>query len=454
MATEVAVINSGSGVQTFYSTYAAARLAASALDLIQIWADLTDEQILLKDKVDVSIAPGRIINMTSALPTIVDNDSGYATAVTCNITGYGIIKNDNNSGNCIKIINGSSNVSIQCDSIEGLGGVGVTGDPYEGASVLVTNITDAQKFSLICNKVINQYNAAIAFDTVTNGTNKNTINIKVKRIDTGVVDDDFGGPGLAIKGTGFIDIEEIICYNNNQCLLFQGGTVIANILKMTTRNINHFSAPYVPAVEVSGGDGTQKLTLYFDEIQILSVGGDAVKISNGTATLIGRRTYSQSGLSMDLSSNAECLVDEIISGTKGIYIHNGSSQKIIIEANYIEGSNGNDGVIKSATGSNYVLRNAKIKNTYTRSSLPYSRGIYIDDGNANDQSIEIENLIIVTGIGTNDFSIFRNGSNNIDIKNLGLFVKRKKSDNVMLKIGTGIEPPDGNFKYIISTDIT
>lgn len=28
------------------------------------------------------------------------------------------------------------------------------------------------------------------------------------------------------------------------------------------------------------------------------------------------------------------------------------------------------------------------------------------------------------------------------------------ASSIILKIGTGIEPPDGNFKYIISTDIT
>ncbi len=59
-----------------------------------------------------------------------------------------------------------------------------------------------------------------------------------------------------------------------------------------------------------------------------------------------------------VSANFQC--DEIISGTKGINIDN-SDEPIIIDANYIEGSNGNDGVINSASGSNYVLRNAKIK---------------------------------------------------------------------------------------------
>ncbi len=103
MATQVAVISASTGVRTFYTTYALARAAANALDLIEIWADLTDEQILLKNLVNIWIVPGRVINMTSALANIVDNDGTYTTAVTCNITGYGIIKNNNNSGNCIKI---------------------------------------------------------------------------------------------------------------------------------------------------------------------------------------------------------------------------------------------------------------------------------------------------------------------------------------------------------------
>lgn len=447
MTTQVAAISASSGVQTFYSTYAAARAAANALDLIQIWADLTDEQILLKNLVDIWIVPGRVIDMTSELATIVDNNGSYTTPVTCNITGYGIIKN-NNSDHCIKIINGSSNVSIQCDYIEGLGSFGSPGNLYNGASVLITNITDAQKFSLVCNKVSNQYNAAIAFDTVSSGTNKNAVNIKVNRIDTGVVDDDNVTPSVVLKGTGFLEVEEIISSNGGSCLLHQAGTFTANILKMTTKNINHFSAPYFPTVEVSGGDGTQKLNLYFDEIQNL-LGGDTVKVSNGTVTLIGRRIYSQSGLSMDLASNVDCICDEIISGTKGIYIHNSSTQKIIIDANKIEGSNGNNGVVKSMIGSNYVLRNAKIKNISTSGD---SVCIYIDSG---VQTIEIENLILVTGNTSTGKPIFRAGSISIDIKNLGLFVNLEiDRTKIILKIGTGIEPTVGNFKYIVSPDVT
>ena len=199
--------------------------------------------------------------------------------------------------------------------------------------------------------------------------------------------------------------------------------------------------------------GTQELTLYFDEIQNLSSnGGDAVIADEGILNLIGRRIYCVDGLSLDLATNANIIVDEIISETKGINIHNDSSTKIVIDSNKIEGSNGNDGVIRSVSGSNYVLRNAKIINTYTGSSAPHSRGIFISDNNqANDQTIEIENLIIVTGIGSNDASIYRDGNQNIDIKNLTLFVKKDISSNITLKIGTGIT---GNFKYIVSTDIS
>jgi hypothetical protein len=200
---------------------------------------------------------------------------------------------------------------------------------------------------------------------------------------------------------------------------------------------------------VSGGDATQNLTLYFDELQNIG-GGTGVNVEEGNVNLIGRRIYSSSGLSMDLSSNVDCQCIEIISGTKGINIHNGSSQKIIIEADYIEGSNGNDGVIKSASGSNYVLRNAKIKNTYTGSSSPYSRGIYIESGSSTtDQTIELENLIIVTGTGANDYSIYRDVSTGIVVKNLGLFVKKDKNTLVSFTIGIST-----NFKFIISTDIT
>jgi hypothetical protein len=41
---------------------------------------------------------------------------------------------------------------------------------------------------------------------------------------------------------------------------------------------------------------------------------------------------------------------KLLASTKGINISN-SDEQVIIDANFIEGSNGNDGVIKSASGS-------------------------------------------------------------------------------------------------------
>ena len=63
MATEVSVRNGSTGAIIFYSTYAAARSAASSGDTINIWANL-DEQILLKDTFNIWIAPNRIVDLT------------------------------------------------------------------------------------------------------------------------------------------------------------------------------------------------------------------------------------------------------------------------------------------------------------------------------------------------------------------------------------------------------
>ncbi|MCB0726054.1 MAG: hypothetical protein KDD00_01220 [Ignavibacteriae bacterium] len=250
-----------------------------------------------------------------------------------------------------------------------------------------------------------------------------------------------------LQGTGFISADELICGGKGSCLDFKAGNITANIIKITSLETEN--AGY-PTILLDDGSQNQNLILYFDEIQNLnSNGGDAVKITEGIATLIGRRIYALNGMSVDLNNiiiSALIQSDEIISETKGINISN-SDEQVIIDANYIEGSNGNDGVIRSASGSNYLIRNAKITNTYTSSP---SIGIYLDTGS---QTIEIENLIIVTGTETNDFSIFRNSTTNIDIKNLGLFVKKAISMHITLKIGTGTGTGE-NFKYIISNDIT
>lgn len=434
MATQEAVITQSTGAQTFDSTYASARTAANAGDLIQIWADLTDEQILLKDGVDIWIAPGRIIKTSNEMPLIIDNITGYTSPVNVNITGNGIFRNSSDKHKCVKITNSGSKITIMCDSIEGIGT-----DP-EDSEWATVHIVNAAKFYLTCNKVSNVNQKAIYFDNEVAD-----ININADIIENGEY---AGGDVISIKGDGILNANEVICRNNGSCLNHKAGTFIANILKLTSVNEDVESAG---TVHLSDGTGTQNLTLFFDEIQNLSKeGGNAVTASEGILNLNGRYIYSKAGLSMDLRADADILVDEIISKTKGINIDNNPSsgnKKVIIDANIIEGSNGNDGVIRSATGSNYVVRNAKIKNTATSSP---SIGIYIETGtNTLDQAIELENLIIVTGVDTTDFSLFRDGTTvGIIIKNLGLFVKKDKNTLVTFAIGTST-----NYKYVVSTDV-
>ncbi|MFZ1320740.1 MAG: hypothetical protein WAT71_04215 [Ignavibacteria bacterium] len=241
---------------------------------------------------------------------------------------------------------------------------------------------------------------------------------------------------------------EIYQFQYGSCLKHLGGNLAATIYNINTLlPADETPSTAEPVIMVEEGNSSPELVLYFNEIKNYnSNDGDAVKVTGGNATLIGNNIYCVNGLSLDLIDDIQSAYiksDNIISLTKGINIEN-ENDPVVIEANYIEGSNGNDGVVRSATDSNYVLRNAKIKNTYTGTTTPFSIGIYIPGGSANDQTIEIENLIIVTGTEENDFSIFRNDMTNvISIKNLGLFVNTDISDKVQLLIGD-----DTNFKYI------
>ena len=110
-------------------------------------------------------------------------------------------------------------------------------------------------------------------------------------------------------------------------------------------------------------------------------------------------------------------------------------------------------MIRSASGSNYVVRNARIKNI---SNSGDSVCIYIDSGSTlTSQTIEIENLILVSGNTTSGKTIFRAGSTAINVKYLGLFVNRAIDENkIILEIGLGLDDPDYNYKYIVSTDIS
>jgi hypothetical protein len=434
MATEVAVVTASTGSQTFYSTYASARSAASSGDLIEIWADLTNEQILLKDGVDIWIAPGRVIKTSDSETLIIDNDGGYTTAVNVNITGYGIFKNTSDKYGCLKLVNSNSKVSITCERMEN--------DAYDNTSFEPSTIyiVHALKFHLNCNSVTNAKQRAIYFENEVGD-----ININADIIESG---DSEGGDVITTKGSGFLNANEVICNNDSSCLFHKAGTLTANILKLTTTDN---AVETGATVRVSSGTETPVLTLYFDEIQNLSSeSGNAVDQLEGVMNLIGRRIYSEKGLSMDLRANANILVDEIISVEKGIFIANAGNQKTIIDSNYIEGSIGNYGVIYSLSGAHYSLKNAMIKNTSPEKN---SICIYLQSGEQDDQTIEIENLILVTGNTEDGETIYRDGETFNSIVNLLLFVNKEiDQDKVVLLVGTGLISGE-NYKYIYSADV-
>jgi len=335
---------------------------------------------------------------------------------------------------CVAIFNQNSRVYIECESLESNG----YEDDDESATVYFEN---AASITILAKKIYNSKRKAISF-----ANEVSDINIKVGTIEGGYYDEDFtGGDTITIRGSGYLTANEVISNSNGSCLAHKAGNFTANILKLTT-TLNRSDSPNA-TVELSGGTGDQILTLQCDEIK--ATHAVCVKQEEGFLNLKARSIYSVYALSMDLSANADIEAVDIVSDSKGINIHNSSSQKIIIDANSIIGSNGNDGVVRSSSGSNYVLRNAKIKNTFTTGD---SVCIYIESGNTNGQNIEIENIILVTGNSLSGKPIYRPGTNTININNYGLFVNRVIDRTlIILKIGTGTE---GNYKFIQSSDIT
>lgn len=141
--TEVAIIKRDGSV-SLYSDYKTARDDAVDYDLIQIRADLS-EQIVLKDKVDIWIMPGVVLDYdpSSPSPTITDNN----VAVECSIYGKGVIKNTRNNSstllNTILISNSNSKITIECDKIE---------NDSPGLAIACIS-SNAAKFHLKCNNV-------------------------------------------------------------------------------------------------------------------------------------------------------------------------------------------------------------------------------------------------------------------------------------------------------------
>lgn len=430
MSNQFTLRNRSTGSATPYTTYAAARAAASSGNLIQINASI-DEQILLKNGVDILISPGTTSFNADEFPLITDGGD----PCVCNIYGGGTLRHDYPGQECIMLSNAYTNVSLKCQSIICIGG---DTDSISGAAI---NISNGARFTLECDEILSEYNCAISV------TGESEIFIECGRIVSGIGEStNSGAPVVNLTANGVLNVGEIICKGTGSCLHVKGGLINSKIERLITESTTEES---FPTLQMSNGSGTQELILYFNEIQNFN-SGEAVKVSQGKVTLIGDTIHADDNLSMNFLSpiiSANVICNKIISDTKGINIDN-SNQEIIIDANYIEGNIGNDGVIKSSGTSKYMLRNAKITCTDTSSN---SVCIYIPNSAANLQTIQIENLILVTGnISTGD-TIRRIGDNEMKIKNLGLFVNKEINlTKTPLLIGTGVTGPNANYKYIIN----
>jgi hypothetical protein len=432
MATEVSLKSGSTGEFTFYSNYADARGSAGPGDVIFIWADL-DEQIVLLDGVDICIAPGRILDMTDEYPTITDNGE----KCVCNIFGEGIIKNSYTGSakqSCINISDNESEIYIECDYMVGLGGTDAN-----TIAAPTMNIIHAAKFIAVCNNIYNLRNSAIAVSDC------NNFYVKCKRITSGTFDTmvkNSGAPVIYLDASGCIYADEVICDGYGSCIRQRSGIVLTEILKITARDNSTASHPVIDVGDIGG---EQDLILNFDELQNLNTNdGDAVKITDGKATLKGRRIFSKVGLSMELGADANINCTEIISEQQGVEIHNSSEQKVIIDSDYIEGNVNNNGVIYSYGYANYLIRNAKIKNSDTSSS---SIGMYIDE--PDSQNITLKNVIVVTGNITSGETIYAvNPTMEFFVYNYGLFLN-KEATYVNYFVGD-----DNNYKVVVDSDIT
>jgi len=431
-----------SGAIIYYSSYSSARSAASSGDLIQIWANLT-EQIVLLNGADIWIAPGVTIKSGSSDTTIIAPTSGE---LNCKIYGFGIIKNDTN-GSCIFINNEDAKLKIECDVIEGQGG-----------SVSSVNIQSASEFHLSCSKVYSRDFQALRLGLTLNPGLIQDINLNITRVETGNLTPTYTGTtAITTRGNGFVKIDEILCRNRGHCLSHREGNITAQIKKLQT--INNISGDAGAALHVrqydgfNPGIGTQKLIIYFDEIESLTgtVNSSAgIEIGEGTGVIIGRKVYCSDSPAIQIQGNdtsgyVKC--NEIISQGSGgnapvnaIEFSNFNNE-ITFDANYVQGYR-NNGVI-FINDANVQIKNALIKNSYTGTTVA-SVGIFI----AGSQIISLVNAKIVTGSLTSGQTIYYS-STSINVKNYGLFVNKAIESNVNLIVGTG-----SNYQYIINSELT
>ncbi|MCY7360700.1 MAG: hypothetical protein LH629_01320, partial [Ignavibacteria bacterium] len=425
-------------------------------DLIQIRADLLNEQIVLKDLVDIWIMPGVVINSGNSQTTIIAPTTG---ALNCRIYGQGKIKNDTN-GNCIFINNPNANLTIECNVIEGTGG---------GSSSVSVNIQIANKFHLNCNYVYNRDFQAIRVGQLGAIGLITDLNLKILKVETGNITTSSpftGTTAITSRGNGFIKINKVLCRNIGHCLSHREGIITAQIKKMTTKNNYTFSGMTGSTIHVNQYSGTpnsgsQKLILYFYEIQALAgiINSSAgIEVGEGTGIFIGRRVHSKNGPSIQIvgiNTKGYVKCNEIISTGNGdnnpvnAIEFSLFTNQLTIDANYVQGYR--DGGVIFINDANVQIKNAKLVNTYTGTGVS-SLGLFI----AGTKVITLKNVEIVTGELTNGRTIYHTGSTEpetFDLKNYGLFVNKAIDSNLKLLIGTGLSDPNYNYQYIVDSSL-
>jgi hypothetical protein len=416
-----------------YSTYSAARTAANSGDLIQIWADL-NEQIVLKNLVDIWVAPGVTLDYSSGI-TVTDNN----VSCNCNIYGYGKITNSSiNQYTCIYILNSGSKLTINCYFVES-----------EGWGV---RIDRSNKFYLTCQRVTSHKSVGIwigVFSVI------NDVCLEIERIDTGIEGlNNTGNSALLISGSGYLKIDDIICRNLGHALSPRGGELTATIRKMTT--IRKTSST-ITTIHIAQGSGTQKLILYFDEIFNLPGSSTlkswyAVQLSEGTGIFIGRKIFCPN------ATNTSTGISITGSNTKGyvnvneVYVENATALSlhdftniIIVDINFVSSNKeGLIGAVYSTKSATFILQNSIINNT-----LQTSPGVGVSlqkISNFNNPNATLRNLKIIS----QGSIIYHNTSTPaIEVKNYGLIGNKDTDQNIDLKIGD-----NSNYWFIHSSDLT
>jgi hypothetical protein len=440
MADKVSILKRD-GSKIDCNTYGNARINAVSGDLIQIWATL-NEQIILKNGVDIWIAPGVEINNTSG-ETITDKVNSVSQEVHCKIYGFGKIKNTGGYS-CLFLDVVNSEITVDCNS-------------FDTSTVNSTTIyiTRARKFHLFCKSILSKGSAI--YVGYPSGNIVEDIRLNIGKVETGDTSSSpIVGTSIVTYANGFININEIICKNYGHCLLHRKGSITARIYKMTGVRVN---SGLISTILVGQGDGNQKLVLYFDEIQHIrgngsSISADTIEITQGTGFLIGRRVFSNDGYGVAVTqplppstiitfANLKCCEIESFNFA-GVFISDVTNETIV-DSDTIRGY-GVTGAVYGQGKANLLLKNTMLRNRDTTSN---SRCLTVEMTNSNIPSVTLNNIKAVTNNITSGSIIFQAGFNGLTVKNFGLFANKVLDEGITLSIGE-----EDNFQFIESSDLT